>query len=98
MGEVQPYSIEMYITRTGIVPFEEWLQGLRDARARGRIRARLARVRLGNLGQAHAVGGGAVELQSDSRPGYRVYHVHSGTGTPSLSSGGHITIQASRIP
>jgi len=63
MGEAQPQTIEMYVTPTGRVPFEEWVCELRDARAR--IRARLARVRLGNFGDAHAVGGGIWELRID---------------------------------
>ncbi len=58
MGEAQPYTLEMYVTPLGRIPFEEWLRGLRDAQARARIRARLARVRLGNTGDAHTVGGG----------------------------------------
>ena len=68
MGEAQLQTIEMYVTPTGRVPFEEWVRGLHDARARGRIRARLARVRLGNFGDAHAVGGGIWELRIDYGP------------------------------
>ena len=97
MGEAQPYSIEMYVTRSGSVPFEEWLQGLRDARARGRIRARLARVRLGNLGDAHAVGGGVWELRIDYGSGYRVYYAQSGPGTLLLLCGGDKATQATDI-
>ena len=95
MGEAQPYTIEMYVTRTENVPFEEWLQGLRDARAR--TRARLARVRLGNLGDAHAVGGGVLELRIDYGPGYRVYYAQSGPATLLLLCGGDKTTQAADI-
>jgi putative addiction module killer protein len=35
--------------------------------------ARLARVRLGNLGDGHAVGRGIWELRIDYGPGYRMY-------------------------
>ena len=97
MGEAQPQTIDMYVTRTGSVPFEEWLQGLRDARARARIRARLARVRLGNLGDAHAVSGGVWELRIDYGPGYRVYYAQSGPATLLLLCGGDKTTQAADI-
>ena len=97
MGEAQPYAIEMYVTRTGRVPFEEWLLRLRDARARARIRARLARVWLGNLGDAHAVGGGVWELRIDCDPGYRVYYAQSGPATLLLLCSGDKTSQAADI-
>jgi len=97
MGEVQPYAIEIYVTRRGSVPFEGWLLRLRDARARARIRARLARVRLGNLGDAHAVSGSIWELRIDYGPGYRVYYAQSGPATLLLLCGGDKTAQAADI-
>ena len=97
MGEVQPYTIEIYVTRRGSVPFEGWLLRLRDARARARIRARLARVRLGNLGDAHAVGGGVWELRIDYGPGYRVYYAQSGPATLLMLCGRDKTTQAADI-
>jgi putative addiction module killer protein len=97
MGEAQPKTIEMYVTRTGSVPFEAWLLRLRDARARARIRARLARVRLGNLGDAHPVGGGVWELRIDYGPGYRVYYAQSGTATLLMLCGGDKTTRATDI-
>src|SRR5438309_1197119 len=97
MGEAQPYTIEMYVTHTGSVPFEEWLLRLRDAQARARIRARLARVRLGNIGDAHTVGGGVWELRIDYGPGYRVYYARSSTATLLLLCGGDKTTQTADI-
>jgi putative addiction module killer protein len=97
MGEAQPQAIEMYVTPTGRVPFEEWVRELRDARARASIRARLARVRLGNFGDAHTVGGGIWELRSDYGPGYRVYYAQSGAATLLLLCGGDKTTQAADI-
>jgi putative addiction module killer protein len=88
MGEAQPYAIEIYVTRTGRVPFEEWLLRLRDTRAR---------VRLGNLGDAHAVGSGVWELRIDYGPGYRVYYAQSGPATFLLLCGGDKTTQAADI-
>ena len=68
-----PYDLREYLTADGRSPFADWLQGLRDRRARARIDTRLARVRLGNLGDYHAVGEGVYELRVFYGPGYRVY-------------------------
>jgi len=55
--------------------FEKWLSGLRDNQAKARILARLESVRLGNLGDWKAIGGGVRELRVHSGPGYRLYFV-----------------------
>lgn len=70
---IVPYELREYITAAGRSPFAQWLEGLRDRRARARISARLARVRLGNLGDYQAVGDGVYELRIFYGPGYRVY-------------------------
>jgi hypothetical protein len=54
--EAEPKRIDFYVLRNGKAPFERWLNGLRDRRARARINARLARVHLGNLGEARDLG------------------------------------------
>jgi putative addiction module killer protein len=71
-----------------MAPFEEWMHGLRDSQSRARIRVRLACVRLGNFGDAHAVGGGIWELRIDYGPGYRVYYAQNGPATLLLLCGG----------
>lgn len=71
-----------------MAPFEEWMHGLRDSQSRVRIRVRLARVRLGNFGDAHAVGGGIWELRIDYGPGYHVYYAQNGPATLLLLCGG----------
>ena len=63
------WEIELYVTRDGRVPFAEWLNALRDPKARAKIRIRLDRVRLGNLGDHNAVGRGVSELRVDYGPG-----------------------------
>lgn len=68
-----PYELREYITSAGRSPFAHWLEGLRDRRARARIGTRLARVRLGNLGDYEAVGDGVYERRIFYGPGYRVY-------------------------
>jgi putative addiction module killer protein len=53
--------------------FVKWLVNLRDIRVKARILARLDSTRLGNLGDAHSVGGGVSEMRIDVGAGYRVY-------------------------
>jgi len=69
-----PYTISYYLTETGEKPFKVWLDGLKDIVARQKIRIRLDRVRLGNLGKNRSVGEGVYELKVDCGPGYRVYY------------------------
>ena len=66
-------ELREYLTEAGHNPFREWLHSLRDIQARARIRVRLNRVRLGNLGDWKSVGDGVKELRLDFGPGYRVY-------------------------
>jgi len=70
---VTDMDIQAYMRKDGTVPFRMWIDGLRDRSARARIRIRLDRVRLGNLGDHRTLGGGLYELRIDYGPGYRVY-------------------------
>jgi putative addiction module killer protein len=72
--EVYPRELFIYETEQGEAPFSEWLDSLRDRSARARIRKRLDRVELGNLGDYKSVGVGVFELRIDHGPGYRVYY------------------------
>ena len=67
-------KLRVYLSESGRSPFNDWLRGLRDLRARARIRARLNRVRLGNLGDYESIGDGVFELRIFYGPGYRVYY------------------------
>lgn len=68
------FKLREYLTGSGHNPFGDWLEGLRDIRARARVEARLDRVSLGNLGDHSSVGGGVFELRIFYGPGYRVYY------------------------
>jgi putative addiction module killer protein len=57
----------------------QWLGELKDIRARAQIRARLARVESGNLGDCKSLRDGVQELRIDYGPGYRVYLSRQGT-------------------
>jgi putative addiction module killer protein len=62
-----------YETLSGKVPFLEWLNGLRDPITRLRIRRRLDRLELGNMGDCEPVGEGVSELRLFFGSGYRIY-------------------------
>jgi putative addiction module killer protein len=47
------------------VPFTDWLRDLNDIQARARIRTRLDRLSLGNLGDHRVLDGGIFELKID---------------------------------
>ncbi len=69
-----PYTISYYLTERSGKPFKEWLGGVKDITARQKVRIRLDRVRLGNLGNNRSAGEGVYELRIDYGPGYRVYY------------------------
>ena len=71
--QIFPYEIDYYKTQDGAVPFREWLEALRDINGRAKIRVRLDRARLGNLGDHKHLADGVWELRLDCGPGYRVY-------------------------
>lgn len=70
---VSPKPVKFLKLPNGREPFIEWLCSLRDDRAADRVKARIARLRLGNFGDLRSVGGGILELRIDYGPGYRVY-------------------------
>ena len=67
--QVFPYEIDYYKTEDGTAPFREWLEALRDINGRAKIRVRLDRARLGNLGDHKLLGDGVWELRLDCGPG-----------------------------
>ena len=73
MSEAQDLRVAAYVADDGSTPFADWQRKLTDRKARNRIRARIARIRLGNLGDHKSVGRGVLELRIDIGPGYRVY-------------------------
>jgi putative addiction module killer protein len=86
--ELRPRKLLLYQTEGGDSPFEDWLNSLKDHKARAIIRTRLDRVSLGMLGDHHDVGDGVWELRVDFGPGYRVYYGEWKGFTILLLSGG----------
>jgi len=96
------YELQEYLTSNGKSPFNEWLLGLRDIRARARVRTRLDRASLGNLGDFSPVGDGVFELRIFYGPGYRVYYSLERNNVMLLFTGGtkdtqHRDIQTAKV-
>ena len=87
-------EVRVYSRSDGSEPFTEWMRGLRDGAARNRIRQRIARVRLGNCGDARSIGEGVFELRIHLGPGYRVYFGREGERVVILLCGGDKGSQA----
>lgn len=82
------FKIREYLTENGQSPFDIWLIGLHDLRARARVDTRLNRASLGNFGDYASVGGGVLELRIFYGPGYRVYYSLVGENVMLLLLGG----------
>ena len=81
-------EVRVYKSLDGRCPFDDWLLVLRDVRARARIRARIARLREGNFGDAKPIGEGVHELRVHHGPGYRIYFARQGRAVVILLCGG----------
>ena len=68
--------------------YAQWLDNLRDIRARARVLARVERLAAGNPGDVKSVGEGVSEMRIDYGPGYRVYFTRRGNEIVILLAGG----------
>ena len=82
------FRIREYLSENGQSPFDSWLIGLHDLRARARVDTRLNRASFGNFGDYASVGGGVLELRIFYGPGYRVYYSLVGENVMLLLQGG----------
>ena len=77
--------------------FAQWLDELRDVRARARVQVRIERLAAGNAGDVEPVGEGVSELRIDYGPGYRVYFKKHGREVVILLAGGDKRTQSADI-
>lgn len=73
--------------------FSDWVDNLRDLKAKMRILARVNRARVGNFGECKALGDGICEMKIDYGPGYRVYYAQDGFNVYLLILGGDKSTQ-----
>ena len=85
MSEREIRKLEL---QNGLVPFDEWLDSLRDQRMQVAVDARLTRVRAGNFGDCKTVGGGVFELRIAFGPGLCMYYGLHGRQIVVLPGGG----------
>jgi putative addiction module killer protein len=90
-------EVRIYRTPDRREPYSLWFERLRDVRAKQKIQARIARIRLGNLGDTRSLGEGVHELKIDYGPGYRVYFGQDGTTIVILLCGGDKSTQSADI-
>ena len=95
--ENQEREIRTYETADGKVPFNNWLEKLRDRKGRAIIRNRITRLQLGLFGDTKTVGNGVYELRIDFGPGYRVYYGLDGDTIVLLLLGGDKSTQTKNI-
>ena len=77
--------------------YAQWIDGLRDIRARARVQVRVERLAAGNAGDVRSVGEGVSEMRIDYGPGYRVYYTKHGREVVVLLAGGDKRTQATDI-
>ena len=77
--------------------FAQWLDGLRDVRARARVQVRIERLAAGSAGDVEPVGEGVSELRIDYGPGYRVYFKKHGREVVILLAGGDKRTQSADL-
>jgi putative addiction module killer protein len=67
-----------YVTPDGRDLFQDWLDRLRDRKARTAVQRRVDRLKGGGFGDCSFCRGGVWELRVDIGAGYRVYYARSG--------------------
>ena len=77
--------------------FGQWIEDLRDLRAKARVQARIERLIGGNPGDVRPIGAGVSELRINYGPGYRVYYQQKGTTLIILLAGGDKSSQQGDI-
>lgn len=89
-------QLKIYVTKNGRKPFVEWLESL-DKSIRSRVKEKLDRVMLGNLGDHKFVSSGVYELRLSFGSGYRIYYGNEGRTIILLLCGGDKSTQKNDI-
>ena len=90
-------ELNIYVTRDGKRPFIDWLESLKDKTMRYRIKERLDRIALGNMGDHKSVGDGVMEIRFKFSSGYRIYYGKEGEKIILLLCGGDKSSQTKDI-
>lgn len=90
-------ELRRYQTASGRDVLGDWLAGLKDARTKAKILARIDRLSVGNFGDCKSLRNGVFELRIDWGPGFRVYYATVGRSCVLLLCGGDKRKQAADI-
>lgn len=71
--EIHPKTVVAYVDANGHEPYSDWLENLKDQKAKEIVRVRIRRLESGLYGDCESVGDGVFELRIFFGPGYRVY-------------------------
>jgi len=77
--------------------FANWLDNLRDVKAKARVLVRIERLASGNAGDVKPVVEAVSEMRIDYGPGYRVYFIQRGSELIILLAGGDKSSQSRDI-
>lgn len=86
-----------YLTESGRDLYQDWLDGLKDMRARVAVQRRVDRLAAGNYGDHEFCREGVWELRVDVGAGYRVYYAQARRTIVLLLCGGDKRSQQSDI-
>ena len=90
-------DLRWYETAGGKDVVGDWLERMKDRRARARILVRLDRLAAGNFGDCKLLREGVSELRIDYGPGYRLYFANIGSTCVLLLCGGDKRRQSADI-
>jgi len=90
-------KLVIFKSKNGKIPFVDWIEQLRDKKARAIIRARLNRIQLGNFGDCKSIGDEVYEFRIHYSSGYRIYFGISGNDLVVLLCGGTKSTQKKDI-
>ena len=71
---MKKYDLEVYATESGKLPFQEWLDGLKDEKSKAKLYAKLERASFGHFGDTKTIQGARriLEMREHYGPGYRI--------------------------
>jgi putative addiction module killer protein len=72
---MKSYEIDVYRTVDDVAPFQVWIEGLKDGKAKAKLTGRLLRAQNGNFGDWKDIKGvkGLCEFREHYGPGYRIF-------------------------
>jgi putative addiction module killer protein len=90
------FQLKIYVDKKGDKPFIQWIGSL-DPMIRYRVKERLDRISLGNLGDFKSVGDGVHEFRLAFGCGYRIYFAKENQQIILLLSAGDKSTQSKDI-